>query len=155
MTLIVWLFLRTQWLGPSLHLGLGCTIFCLYCDSSIWTMDPTQIVLLQHELAISFSQSRNIRAGSALHLSLIPWSSEVFIRIISIAVAICSYGNVHIYARDGVLPFAKCLCIVIARMPATKYDYLLHKCLGIRSEATGFPGLRYEKINPCAYHSLG
>lgn len=88
-------FLRTQWLGPSLHLGLGCVFFCLYCDSSVWTMDLTQIVLLQHELAIS-SQSRNIRAGSALHLSLIPWSSRVFIRIISIAVAICPYGYVHI-----------------------------------------------------------
>lgn len=36
--------------------------------------------------------------------------------------------------------FAKCLCIVIARMPASKYDYFLHKCLGIHYAATGFPG---------------
>lgn len=105
------------------------------------------MVLLYHELAILFGQSRNIRAEGALHLSLIPRSFRIFIRLISIAVAICSQWNGH---RRWSSAFCQCLCTVIIRMPATEYDYLWCKCLGIISAATGFPRLRYKKINPCA-----
>lgn len=59
-----------------------------------------------------------------------------------------------LYARDRALPSAKCLCIVITKMPVIRYDYLLRKCLKIHSAATGFPGLRYEKTNSCVDHSL-
>lgn len=66
------------------------------------------------------------------------WSlSDLFLRL-------SLFVPIEMGTGGGALPSAKCLCIIIIWMPATKYDYLGCKCLGILSAATGFPDLRYK-----------
>lgn len=80
-------------------------------------------------------------------LEVLGSSSGLFLRLyLFVPIAMGTGG--------GALPSAKCLCIVIIWMPATKYDYLGRKRLGILSAAAGFPELRCEEVNPSADYRL-
>lgn len=121
--------------GSLLHVSHRLCCFTVNCPARI----------------VGSGRSTTISAEGAPHLSLILWRFRVFIRLISTAIAICSYSSRH---RRWSCAFCQCLGIITPRMPATKHDCLWQERLGIHSAATGFPGLWNEKVNVCAENSL-